>query len=327
MHILAITLICFIVPDSYISQVTFLGVYLYLVLSLWLRQYVRLPLIAMGSYLVLQSVTMPMDPALGWFAPKEVVFWTVCLGAAWAMLKASGGRTKNIWGQSFPWILVALTIAGKAIDGRTVITNTSLNAAMLVAVYPLTSLAAQLAIVTACVFFGTGTSRMLMMPVVALVHGAWGLVVSASALLSGFVWYVLDSDRFSEPGRLAFWKGSWHFMQDKVSLWFGSGLGSMLFYGPRIQKAIQLVEPDGGVWLSMHNDWLQWFFETGIVGVVLLLWLLADCLKRLPMEERLTTLSLCVLGACYFPMDVPLFQLLMACLVVQGQSRYLVTHA
>lgn len=50
------------------------------------------------------------------------------------------------------------------------------------------------------------------------------------------------------------------------NIWFGSGPGSFLYFGPKIQLMNQF-RVDQGLWLWAHNDWLQLLIESGIIGV------------------------------------------------------------
>jgi hypothetical protein len=308
MHTFAIALICFLVPDTYITQVIFLGLYCYLVFSVWLKRYVRLPLIAMGSYLVGQALWLPSRPELGWFAPKEVVTWALMFCAAWVIPPAA-----KLFGTPMMWVLVAGTWIGPLIYEGPVIYNTSLNAAMIIACFVFASPLSALAGVLTVLLKGTGASAGLMAIVLCFGLGMLPGILAVIGAVGYIAYY--PTVVTSELLRFQFWELSAKYFVDNFSLAFGSGLGTFMLIGPTIQKGFY----DKSLWFSAHNDWLQWTFETGLVGLALLLWLVYDCIKRLPINERLVTIALCVLGATYFPMDTPLFQLLIAVLVTQAQ--------
>jgi hypothetical protein len=50
---------------------------------------------------------------------------------------------------------------------------------------------------------------------------------------------------------------------------FGTGLGGWSFVVPMLQLRRQF-SPTGELWSEAHNDWLQFVYETGLVGLVLL---------------------------------------------------------
>ena len=71
-------------------------------------------------------------------------------------------------------------------------------------------------------------------------------------------------------GRMAIWELALRFMEAKDSWIFGSGFGSWAYLGPKLQM-------DSGqttnFFVHLHNDFLQLFFEVGLVG--LSLWAIA----------------------------------------------------
>lgn len=99
---------------------------------------------------------------------------------------------------------------------------------------------------------------------------------------------------------------------------FGTGLGSFQVLGPFIQKANHF-DP-GQYWLSLHNEWIQALLETGLVGVILLLWVFFDFLVRNRSQPILfsTMLALGGAGFFYYPFKIPIFALVFAVLIAEG---------
>lgn len=102
-----------------------------------------------------------------------------------------------------------------------------------------------------------------------------------------------DSGRFSVWRLVLKWKDqNWH--------WFGMGDGSFFMWGPYIQK--QNNTGMGNWWAWAHNDFLQVFFESGIIGLGAVL-LLCYFLFRRTLQDKTyyLTASLCAyLCACFF---------------------------
>lgn len=305
MHNILLAAVSSYFADHYIEQVPYFVAVCLLPIVVWLKDYIRWPLIAMGAYLLLQAVILPAHPGLGWFPPKEFIVWTVILGAGWLM----GDAFKNPW-----WIPLGVIMVW---CGQPLFYNTALNQAFLVALIPFApawqaGLVMLFMVTQPFSFAATG-----MLLIALLAH--WpilsiGGVAAASGVLT--LWPGLVH---SKMARVRFWEYLLLYFQEKLSLWFGSGLGTFMVLGTKIQS-LHSFEPHNA-WFSAHNDYLQWFFETGLVGVVLLLWLVIDTARRLDTQERLVGLCIGALAFSYFPQDVPLFQLLIATLVMKGQSR------
>jgi O-antigen ligase len=103
-------------------------------------------------------------------------------------------------------------------------------------------------------------------------------------------------DFFHSSGRFQIWKADldWLF---KNGYWFsGTGLGTYFMFGPHVQTEYHIGE---GNWFWVaHNDWLQVFFELGLVGFLLYLLLFCATLIRFYKPTRAyLTISLIGYGA------------------------------
>lgn len=66
-----------------------------------------------------------------------------------------------------------------------------------------------------------------------------------------------------EKSRLIIWKGAWHLWQN--SPWYGLGIDNFKYYYPAFS-----LPGDGSTLENAHNDYLQLFIETGVLGIILL---------------------------------------------------------
>lgn len=83
--------------------------------------------------------------------------------------------------------------------------------------------------------------------------------------------------------------------------WFGAGLGSWLRTG------FTTVQNNGvqETWTWAHNDFLQWMFETGIAGIILLWVWLRDMFRNCRDAICLSALSiLCMITFFHFPFHI-----------------------
>jgi O-antigen ligase len=99
----------------------------------------------------------------------------------------------------------------------------------------------------------------------------WALGLGPLVTLASYL--ILDKELLNPNGRFSIWKMSYDFILSDTNKWIGSGLGTFWFWGPQIQIHNQMIlqptfqgKMDLFTW--MHNDWLQVFFELGIVGAL-----------------------------------------------------------
>jgi O-antigen ligase/polysaccharide polymerase Wzy-like membrane protein len=97
----------------------------------------------------------------------------------------------------------------------------------------------------------------------------WAL--GLAPIISLVSWLILDKELLNPNGRFHTWKISYDFIIQEANKWIGTGFGTFYFWGPQIQLHQQLQDNphfqgkiDLFAW--MHNDWLQVFFELGVVG-------------------------------------------------------------
>lgn len=75
----------------------------------------------------------------------------------------------------------------------------------------------------------------------------------------------------SNSGRFHLWAQIWQWYWHRHRIWFGYGPGSFLEYGPNITQAIEAPDFYTLYFIFAHNEALQFLFEYGIVGIVLLI--------------------------------------------------------
>lgn len=89
-----------------------------------------------------------------------------------------------------------------------------------------------------------------------------------SVLSAGFLlWFFRLKSRDSFYTRIDAWSTAMSLMDWKTTF-FGHGIGQWYVKVPRAQSAQGITE----VFYQAHNEYLQLFFETGLVGVALLVW-------------------------------------------------------
>jgi O-antigen ligase len=75
---------------------------------------------------------------------------------------------------------------------------------------------------------------------------------------------------YLEKDRLPIWQDAWKMVQGRLI--FGEGLGTFQWLFPAYER----VEPDIPAKYA-HNDYLQALTEIGVVGLILILWILIVC--------------------------------------------------
>ncbi len=99
------------------------------------------------------------------------------------------------------------------------------------------------------------------------------------AVCVAFLVWMTVSNRIQFSGRKEMWSAVINTAHDgPVRALTGYGLGSYLVYGPEIQKFSAHQFRDGGAPITMHNDYLQAWFELGWIGLALWLALYAKCI-------------------------------------------------
>lgn len=101
-------------------------------------------------------------------------------------------------------------------------------------------------------------------------------MLSVVSILS--VAYYFDPRLFNDSARIVCWIWSMEWWWDNANIWLGTGFGTYLIIGPSIQ--IMTNNHVGNWYTFMHNDYLQVLFETGIIGLVILLSFIATLLYK-----------------------------------------------
>ena len=309
MHSLAWLLLLIFVDDSYVNQVIATAYWAIPVIGLSALKYVRFPLIAMACYLTAQSLLLPTNAALGYFAPKEVIYWCVLF----TYIYATDFDFKN------PYFIPVLCLL--YLFNIPVLPNRSLDLSFMVALLPFAPAWQFVPVVALMLLKGSGLASWAMMVVVVLRFGSiFSLGAVALVAVKAMLNPRLVMSKFEAGDRLDMWKAAMLYYWEHCNIWIGSGLGTFMLYGKKIQALAGYKDPSE-VWFSLHNDWLQWLFETGIVGAALALLLLYSSLRRVPKAYQISLAAMGVCGLGYFPMDCPAFELLLAWLILKGQLR------
>lgn len=110
--------------------------------------------------------------------------------------------------------------------------------------------------------------------------------------------YTQGDKIFNDSERLQTWYRSLMFIWTSGNWLQGSGIGTFQWLGPVLQRL------KGDLFLQMHNDWLQVFFESGVVGSVLMLVLYCQLLWRSQDSKRvfLGLIGLGTLAITYHPL-------------------------
>ena len=103
--------------------------------------------------------------------------------------------------------------------------------------------------------------------------GNWGL------FLLPLPWFLTKYDFFSDRGRFNLWELSIDFIFRNKGFFYGYGANSFSQYGPNIAPRIDYADHLKLYFIFIHNDFLQYFFEYGLLGVLFglpVLYLLRD---------------------------------------------------
>lgn len=99
------------------------------------------------------------------------------------------------------------------------------------------------------------------------------LFACALAIIAGY-FFVPQLHGFSSSGRIPAWLRFFTWWFDNADFFTGTGTGTFQWLGPYIDKF------QGEMFLQMHNDWLQVFFEGGVIGLFLVVMAYWDLLLR-----------------------------------------------
>jgi O-antigen ligase len=125
-------------------------------------------------------------------------------------------------------------------------------------------------------------------------HGS-GIIASSNSILQ-------------DHGRFYTWHECFEYYWGHFQPWFGTGIGTYWTWG----TLVQLANKQRDIFYWLHNDWLQIFFEYGIIGFSLVVWVYGVALYRLKKRPLLFT-SFSLFGYSAFtqmPLRQPLFALL-----------------
>lgn len=175
-----------------------------------------------------------------------------------------------------------------------------------------------LVIVGTFIFWGSTTPFIA----VAVIIAAWAFAIRKQIvnfryyvygiLLSFVVGFASAGDYFFNMGnRVPVWIKVMERFYENFNLFVGTGTGSYRWLGPVMQG--ERVE----VLLFMHNEWLQIIFENGIIGLMLVLSLMALCLRNVYKIPHLFTAMIVMLVICWaqFPLRIELGFIYCLCLV------------
>lgn len=152
------------------------------------------------------------------------------------------------------------------------------------------------AVITILAHHGSTAKLMLLVEIAAATP--W----IAAILLPAFVavaWTQTHSIWFDGMERLEAWKFFLKFWAtDWGNIFVGTGGGTFMWVSVLLRKA------NTGVFLHMHNDWLQILFEQGAVGLALALYLFGLSIRRARKDKQLLSAILAsgVFGFFYHPL-------------------------
>lgn len=158
----------------------------------------------------------------------------------------------------------------------------------------------------------------------------WVFAVVVVTLLSAGAFFVVKYDmpsgQFGERFKI------WHFstgMALKESPFVGYGLGGFAKFAPAQKQSV----PENKVWVWLHNDLLQVFFETGIIGLSILLVFLRERFREFKRYFRIQEvrilfsclLSIFIISLAHFPFHVGKFAGL--CVFLMAVFQAVITEA
>ena len=144
-----------------------------------------------------------------------------------------------------------------------------------------------------------------------------GYFIPLGCAVLGLIWFKRDCIPCSARGEM--YQRTWEFFISGSNWISGFGPGSFQTLGPIVQSKFQ----PGEYWVALHCDWLQCLFETGFVGLALVLWAYIDMLvlNRNDTSRLSTLLGLGAFACFYHPFRVPAFALVFAVLIFECQQK------
>ncbi len=120
--------------------------------------------------------------------------------------------------------------------------------------------------------------------------------------------WLLGNRFLDDNGRIPMWSLAMEFFHSEANPFFGFGPGSFIQLMPRVQMA---MGRKGGFDLWLHSDWLQTYFEAGMIGLGLTLAVFAKAvyLSRKRLWLFLSLISYGLAALAQFPNRLFLFAL------------------
>lgn len=105
----------------------------------------------------------------------------------------------------------------------------------------------------------------------------------------------------NEPGhimeRVVVWEKVTLRFIEKFNIWIGSGTGTYRIVGPLLQEDTDLV------FYFVHNEYLQAFYEHGIIGLALIISIIYMCFKYINHKPtRISLILLCIASLVQYPL-------------------------
>jgi hypothetical protein len=184
-----------------------------------------------------------------------------------------------------------------------------------------------IALAVGAVFLSKGSVGVGMLAALACLYAVrfrmWKLLALAPiSLLAGLA--VFKTHMLNTGTRWQIWEfmiGNW--WNNPLHYWFGTGLGNFGVFSVNLQMKFKFM--DGQWWTWLHNDWLQFLFELGFIGLGLAVMVYLIALSRyIRRGEGREAIALVLFGlamAMNYPLHTSLGCLLGAWLVLVGLLR------
>lgn len=131
-------------------------------------------------------------------------------------------------------------------------------------------------------------------------------------VLSLIAYLIVGKDLFHHSGRFPVYIESMKFLFNSDRVLNGFGISSYWYYGPIIQE--KLLSMKNGYFTIMHSDFLQFFFEFGVVaGVALIISLIAIVRRTIILKNLHLTAAIAsyfIFALFYYPCHVTLTAIL-----------------
>ncbi len=220
-------------------------------------------LFALGALLLVGIRRLPV----AWRAlAKRAVLALAWLQCGYAILQAVD--LDLIWGLGVMWLYGAPFVSDPRMYG--LLGSVNATAGYVAVVAPLMPAPLLLAAIV-MVVWSHSLGAVLALLVGILVRIRAGLLVWGLGAIAA-LWSATVLVKTTQGARVTIWgfvASHWPW----ASAILGTGLGGWAARVPALQIRERFA-PTGELWAEAHNDWLQWAFETGLVGMVLLVgWL------------------------------------------------------